>query len=257
VEIPWQEALGIFTPTLTTDVAFWTVVAVFGTTISPYLFFWQASQEAEDLRADPERERFKTAPRQFPGEVERIRIDTYVGMAFSNLVALAIIVTTAATLHVSGITDIQTSAEAAKALEPVAGAFASKIFALGILGTGLLAVPVLAGSAGYALGEALKWPVGLARKPGRAAAFYATIALATMVGAALNFMPISPIKALFWSAVINGVVAVPVMVIMMLMVRNAKIMGKFPVKGALGSVGWTATAAMALASLGMFLTALV
>jgi Mn2+/Fe2+ NRAMP family transporter len=172
-------------------------------------------------------------------------------------VALAIIVTTAATLHVGGITDIQTSAEAAKALEPVAGAFASKIFALGILGTGLLAVPVLAGSAGYALGEALKWPVGLARKPGRAVGFYATIALATLVGAALNFMPISPIKALFWSAVINGVVAVPVMVIMMLMVRNAKIMGNFPVKGALAYVGWTATAAMALASLGMFVTALV
>jgi NRAMP (natural resistance-associated macrophage protein)-like metal ion transporter len=259
VEIPWQEvARGMFIPTLTADVAFWTtVVAVFGTTISPYLFFWQASQEAEDLREDPERERFKTAPRQFPGEVERIRIDTYVGMAFSNLVALAIIVTTAATLHVSGITDIQTSAEAAKALEPVAGAFASKIFGLGILGTGLLAVPVLAGSAGYALGEALKWPVGLARKPGRAAGFYAIIALATMLGAALNFMPISPIKALFWSAVINGVVAVPVMVIMMLMGRNAKIMGKFPVNGALGYVGWTATAAMALASLGMFLTALV
>src|SRR6202011_615073 len=189
-------------------------VAVFGKTISPYLFFWQASEEAEDVREDPEREPFKKAPEQYPDAIVRIRIDTYVGMAFSNLVALAIIVTTAATLHVSGITDIQTSAEAAKALEPVAGAFASKIFALGILGTGLLAVPVLAGSAGYALGEALKWPIGLARKPARAKGFYAIIALATIAGAGLNFMPISPIKALFWSAVINGVVAVPIMVIM-------------------------------------------
>jgi NRAMP (natural resistance-associated macrophage protein)-like metal ion transporter len=259
VEVPWREvARGLFIPTLSADVAFWTtVVAVFGTTISPYLFFWQASQEAENLREDPGRTSFKAAPKQFPREVERIRIDTYLGMAFSNLVALAIIVTTAATLHVSGITDIQTSAEAAKALEPVAGRFASVVFALGILGTGLLAVPVLAGAAGYALGEALKWPVGLARQPGRAKRFYATIALATMAGAGLNFIPISPIKALFWSAVINGVVAVPVMVIMMLMVRNSKVMGKFPVKGTLGYVGWAATGAMALASLGMFLTALL
>ncbi len=258
VNVPWAEvARGLFIPTLSSDVAFWTmVVAILGTTISPYLFFWQASQEVEDLRASPNRETLRKAPQQFPAAVERIRIDTWLGMAFSNLVALAIIITTAATLHAGGVTDIQTSAEAAKALEPVAGPFASMVFALGIMGTGLLAVPVLAGSAGYALGEAFRWPVGLDRRPGRAKGFYATIALATMIGAALNFMGFSPIKALFWSAVINGVVSVPVMVIMMLIAGNRKIMGRFPVTGALRCVGWAATAAMALAALAMLVTSL-
>ena len=177
-------------------------------------------------------------------------------MAFSNLVALAIIVTTAATLHANGITEVQTSADAAKALEPVAGRFASAVFALGILGTGLLAVPVLAGSAAYALAEAWKWPVGLARQPARAKGFYATIALATMVGAAVNFASFSPMKALFWSAVINGVVSAPVMVVMMLMARSPRVMGKFRVSGALELMGWIATAVMALASVAMFFTSI-
>jgi Mn2+/Fe2+ NRAMP family transporter len=189
---------GFLLPTFQPDVAFWTtVVAVLGTTISPYLFFWQAAQEVEDIRVEPERKPLVKAPHQGPDAIERIRLDTYIGMAFSNLVALAIIVTTAATLHAGGVIDIATSSQAAEALRPVAGPFAFTLFALGIVGTGLLAVPVLAGSAAYAIGEARRWPVGLGRKPERAKAFYATLTIATMVGVALNFSPINPIKALY------------------------------------------------------------
>jgi Mn2+/Fe2+ NRAMP family transporter len=256
VQIPWGEAaLGLLVPTFLPDASFWTtVVAVLGTTISPYLFFWQAAQEAEDTRVDPERKPLVRAPRQGPDEIERIRLDTYVGMAFSNLVALAIIVATAATLHAAGITDIQTSTQAAEALRPVAGPFAFTLFALGIIGTGLLAVPVLAGSAAYAVCEASKWPVGLSRKPGKAKAFYATLAIATLLGVAINFSPINPIKALYWSAVINGVVAVPIMVAMMDMTGNPKIMGAFQVHDGLKLMGWVATAIMAAAAVIMCVT---
>src|SRR5881227_3517403 len=207
VQVPWGEAMrGLLLPTFLPDAAFWTtVVAVLGTTISPYLFFWQAAQEAEDVRVEPERKPLVKAPHQGPDAIERIRADTFIGMAFSNLVALAIIVATAATLHAAGITDVETSSQAAEALRPVAGPFAFTLFTLGIVGTGLLAVPVLAGSAAYAVGEASTWPVGLSRKPKSAKAFYATIALATMVGALINFSALNPIKALYWSAVINGV----------------------------------------------------
>src|SRR6266699_2211620 len=181
VEIPWhQAAQGLLIPTFSSDAAFWTtVVAILGTTISPYLFFWQAAQEAEDIRELPQRKPLVKAPTQAPDAVERIRLDTYLGMAFSNLVALAIIVATAATLHAKGILNVESSSQAAEALRPIAGPFAFTLFALGIIGTGLLAVPVLAGSAAFALGEARKWPVGLSRKPMEAKAFYATIALAT------------------------------------------------------------------------------
>jgi NRAMP (natural resistance-associated macrophage protein)-like metal ion transporter len=256
VKIPWGElARGFLIPTLTADAAFWTtVVAILGTTISPYLFFWQASQEVEENNRIAARKPLVRAPEQGPRALERIRLDTYIGMGFSNLVALAIMVTTAATLHVAGVTNIETSTQAAEALRPVAGPFAFTVFTLGILGTGLLAVPVLAGSAAYALAEARRWPEGLARKPKAAKAFYATIAMATMVGAAINFSPINPIKALFWSAVINGVVAVPVMAIMMLMTASPKIMGKFPIGGTLRVVGWSATAVMAAAVVGMGIT---
>jgi Mn2+/Fe2+ NRAMP family transporter len=257
VKVPWAEAArGFLIPTFSADVAFWTtVVAILGTTISPYLFFWQASQEVEDIHEVPERKPLIKAPKQGPDANDRIGIDTYVGMAFSNLVALAIMVTTAATLHVSGTTDIQTSSQAAEALKPVAGEFAFAIFALGIVGTGLLAVPVLAGSAAYALGEARKWPIGLARQPQQAKAFYATIVVATLAGVVITLSPIDPIKALFWSAVINGVVAVPVMVMMMLITSNKEIMGKFTVTGARRIVGWLATAVMAAAAIGMGVTA--
>ena len=255
VHVPWGEAArGFFVPTFSADPAFWTtVVAILGTTISPYLFFWQASQEVEDVRADPGAQALVRAPRQAPREFERIRLDTAVGMAFSNLVALAIIITTAATLHVHGITEIETSAQAASALRPLAGEFAFVIFALGIIGTGLLAVPVLAGSAAYALAEARKWPEGLARKPHKAKAFYATIAAATLIGVLINFSPVSPIKALYWSAVINGVAAVPIMTMMMHMTANKRVMGDFPVSDGLRIVGWCSTAVMAAAVAGMLL----
>jgi Mn2+/Fe2+ NRAMP family transporter len=259
VNVPWKEAaLGFLIPTFSRDAAFWTmVVAVLGTTISPYLFFWQASQEVEDIAEVPERQALTKAPRQGPDANERIGIDTYVGMAFSNLVALAIMVTTAATLHAAGKTDIQTSSQAAEALKPVAGEFAFAIFALGIIGTGLLAVPVLAGSAAYALGEARKWPVGLARRPLEARAFYATIVIATLAGVAISLSPIDPIKALFWSAVVNGVIAVPVMAMMMLITSNAKIMRKFVVTGARRVIGWLATAVMAAAAIAMGVTSFI
>lgn len=258
VKVPWSEAAyGLFIPTLSSDVNFWTVVvALFGTTISPYLFFWQASQEVEDIEDVTERKPLVNAPRQATEEIRRIRFDTFTGMAFSNLVALAIMVTTAATLHANGMTDIQTSKQAAEALKPVAGDFAFIIFALGIVGTGLLAVPVLAGSAAYAIGEALEWRVGLARKPKEAKAFYATIVVATLAGAGLSLSPLDPIKALFLSAVINGVLAVPVMAIMMLIASNRRIMGRFAVSGLLRAFGWLATAVMASASIGMAVTSM-
>ena len=230
------------------------VVAVFGTTISPYLFFWQAEEEVENEEENPRAKPLKQAPRQAPFELERIRLDTWIGMAFSNLIALCIVLTTAATLNAHGITDIRTSSEAAEALRPIAGDFAFSVFAIGIIGTGMLALPVLSGSSAYALGEALHWPVGLARQPLRAKAFYGTIAVATLVGGALNFTPIDPVKALFWSAVINGVVAVPVMVMTMRMATSRKIMGQFHVRGLLRVLGWLATATMAIAAIGMFTT---
>ena len=259
VKIPWGEAMrGLLIPTFTWDTAFWTtVVAILGTTISPYLFFWQAAQEVEDIRAVRERKPLIKAPEQGDDAIERIRLDTYVGMAFSNLIALAIIVTTAATLHANGVTDIASSSQAAEALRPVAGPFAFTLFTLGIVGTGLLAVPVLAGSAAYAVGEARRWPVGLARKPMQAKAFYTTIAVATLTGASMNFLPISPIKALYWTAVINGIVAVPVMVTLMHMTANPKIMGDFPVRDGLRLVGWISTAVMATAAAAMVTTALL
>ena len=175
-------------------------------------------------------------------------------MGFSNIIALFIMLTTAATLNAHGITDIQTSSQAAEALRPIAGRFAFTIFALGIIGTGLLALPVLAGSAAYAIGEALQWRVGLARRPGRARAFYGTIAVATFVGAVLNFTPLDPIKALFWSAVINGVTAVPIMVMIMLMASRRQVMGQFTLTPWLKCLGWLATGAMAAAAIGMFAT---
>jgi Mn2+/Fe2+ NRAMP family transporter len=226
-KVSWSEALaGILVPRLTWSLDYFTtIVAIFGTTISPYLFFWQASQEAEDQRVDatkrPLIEKHYGARKEF----SRIRADTIIGMAFSNLIALSIIVTAAATLHATGKTDIQTSAEAAEALRPIAGAFAEVIFALGIVGTGLLAVPVLAGAT--------------------------VLALSAGIGIALNFTPINPISALYWSAVINGVLAVPVMVLLMLMARRRDVMGRFVVTGPLFWLGWLSTSAMVLSVVAM------
>ena len=254
VDMPWGRALrGLVIPDITLNqTSLIMIVAILGTTISPYLFFWQASQEAEDVREFDDREPLKCAPEDGRAELKRIELDTFAGMAASNLVALAIILTAAATLNANGITDISTSAEAAAALEPVAGPYASTVFALGIVGTGLLAVPVLAGSAAYALGEAMRWPVGLDCKPKRAKAFYGTIVAATGIGALMNFTPIDPIKALYWAAVINGVVAVPVMAVMMLMAQRKSIMGVFTVPTSLKLFGWLATAVMGAAVVAMF-----
>jgi len=243
---------GLVWPQLQWDTAFLTtVVAVFGTTISPYLFFWQAAQEVEDIHAYPHRHRLTRAPIQGAPALARIQIDTLVGMGFSNLVALAILVTAAATLHASGITDIQSSSQAAEALRPIAGEFAFLVFAIGIIGTGALAVPVLAGSAAYALGEARKWPVGFSRRWQEAKAFYATVALATLVGMVINFTEIDPIKALYWSAVINGVSAAPVLVTMMLIARRRDIMGAFIIGPTLTVLGWAATLLMAMTIVAM------
>jgi NRAMP (natural resistance-associated macrophage protein)-like metal ion transporter len=222
------------------------IVAVLGTTISPYLFFWQASEEAEDERTNPAAQPLTEAPEEAPAEMHRIRLDTYLGMAFSNLISLFILITAAATLNAHGITDIQSSSQAAEALRPIAGVFTFAVFAAGIIGTGMLAVPVLAGSAAYAVGEALGWSVGLARLPLDAKAFYGTIAVATLVGIFINFVDIDPIKALFWSAVLNGVVAVPLMVVMMMMTMQPKVMGEFTLPRPLWAMGWLSTAVMAV-----------
>ncbi|MGH7125871.1 MAG: NRAMP family divalent metal transporter, partial [Stellaceae bacterium] len=230
------------------------IVAVMGTTISPYLFFWQSSQEAEDQRVDPRAHPLLEAPRQAPIQIRRIRIDTYLGMGFSNLISLSIIITVAATLGAHGITDIETSAQAAEALRPIAGELAFLVFALGIIGTGLLAVPVLAGSAAYAVGEALEWPTGLARLPKEARAFYGTIAFATGIGVLINFIGVDPIKALFWTAVLNGVIAVPLMVVTMVMALSPRVMGRFVLPRPLAVMGWLATAVMAVIAAAMFLT---
>jgi NRAMP (natural resistance-associated macrophage protein)-like metal ion transporter len=255
VKVSWTEALkSLVLPSLHWDKDYLTtVVAVLGTTISPYLFFWQASQEAEDVRTAPARQILKRAPHQGEGALNRIHLDTLVGMGFSNFIALAIMIT-AATLHANNVSDIQTSAQAAQALRPIAGSLAETIFALGVIGTALLSVPVLAGSAAYAVGEARKWPTGLARQPMEAKAFYAVICIATIVGMIMNLTPIDPIRALYWSAVINGVIAVPVMGLMMWLAAAPKVMGEFVVAGWVKALGWAATAVMALAVAAMFAT---
>jgi NRAMP (natural resistance-associated macrophage protein)-like metal ion transporter len=256
VHVPWGTVLyRTFVPnfSLNTDYVI-TVVAVLGTTITPYCFFWQSSQEAEDQRVDPTAHALIDAPEQAPVEISRMRFDTYIGMGYSNVISLFIIVTTAATLNAHGIKDIQTSAQAAEALRPIAGAFTFALFALGIIGIGLLAVPVLAGSGAYALGEALGWTTGLERKPLDAKAFYGTIAVSTLIGIGINFVDLDPIKALFWSAVINGVVAVPLMVIIMFMAMRPDVMGRFVLPRALWAMGWLCTVVMAVTVAIMFAT---
>jgi len=256
VGVPWGAVLlHLVVPRIEWTGAYFTVVvAVFGTTISPYLFFWQASEEVEDVKDDPAAQPILEAPADGPRQLKRIRLDTIVGMALSNLVALFIVLTTAATLNAHGVTNVETSADAAKALRPIAGEFAFAVFALGIVGTGLLAVPVLAGSAAYALAETLGWRTGLAERPGRAPAFYGAITAAVVVGALLNVSPLDPIKALIFSAVVNGVAAVPIMVMIMIMASQRRIMGEFALKPWLKGLGWLATAVMAAAAAGMFAT---
>ena len=227
------------------------LVAVLGTTISPYLFFWQSGQEVEEQHRRHVKPLCVT-PKTAGAELIRIRTDTFVGMGFSNLIALFIIIATAATLNAHGVTNIQTSSQAAEALRPIAGVFTFALFALGIIGTGLLAIPVLAGSAAYAVSEMFGWTSGLRRKPREARAFYAVIAVATLSGAALNFTAIDPIKALYWSAVVNGVLAAPLMAVMIVIAMNKRIMGRLTLGLPLVLIGGAATIVMAAASVGFF-----
>jgi Mn2+/Fe2+ NRAMP family transporter len=256
VHIPWLEvAKNTVVPHIQWKKEYLTtMVALFGTTISPYLFFWQAAQEVEDLRADPKAEPLKSAPSQVRPHMRRIKMDTAVGMGFSNLVAWFIILTTAVTLNAHGIKDIESSAQAASALRPIAGDFAFALFSIGIIGTGLLAIPVLAGSAAYAMAGAFNWRNSLELQPSAARKFYAIIVAATLGGALIGFMPIDPIKALYWSAVVNGVIAVPIMIVMMLMTTREGVMGNVKMSKRVRIMGWSCTVVMAVAALAMFAT---
>ncbi len=250
VHVPWGEvALRTMWPKLTLNFSTAAVVVgVFGTTISPYLFFWQASEEVEDLRARRGAAPLLQDPKAAPAELRRIQWDTWSGMFVSDLTAYFIILATAVTLHVSGITDIDTAAQAASALRPLAGEFAFLLFAIGILGVGLIGVPVLAGSAAYALAEAMGWKSGLERKPKNARGFYGVIAISVLAGLVIQYSPISPMKALFWSAVINGVVAVPLMVVIILIASRKSVMGAFTSSRSIVILGWIGAAVMGLAA---------
>jgi Mn2+/Fe2+ NRAMP family transporter len=254
VHVPWGEvALRTVWPQLTLNAnAAAMVVGVFGTTISPYLFFWQASQEVEDMRAKKAASLLQK-PAAAAAELRRIRWDTWSGMFLSDLTAFFIILATAVTLHVSGVTSIETAAQAASALRPLAGDFAFLLFAVGILGVGLIGVPVLAGSAAYALAEAMDWKSGLERKPAKARGFYGVIAVSVLAGLFIQYSPISPMKALFWSAVINGVVAVPLMAVIILIATRKSVMGAFTVSLPIAILGWVATGVMGLAAALMFI----
>jgi len=233
-----------------------TIVALFGTTISPYLFFWQSAQEVEEVGQHPDEKPLLKDPSEAPQAINRIRIDTIAGMLMSNLIAVAIMIATAATLHQHGITNIQTAADAAKALEPVAGHFAFELFAIGIIGTGLLAVPVLAGSAAYAVGDAWGWKTGLDHMPWQAAGFYAVIGAAVLLGLGIDWSPLDPIQALYWSAVLNGVIAVPMMAALMVVATSRRKMGAFRAGWVLGGLGWLSTAIMAAAAITMLYVSL-
>ena len=251
VHVDWRAALtGLIWPSNFGRSALLTIVAVFGTTISPYLFFWQSSQEAEELAVAHHRP-LKKAPRSASKQFRLIRLDTLVGMAFAHFIALAIIVATAATLNRQGIMQIESAAQAAQALRPIAGSFAFGLFALGIIGTGFLAVPVLAGSAAFAVAELFGWTEGLEYKPRQAAGFYSIIVASTSLGIAIDWSPIDPIRALFWSAVLNGVCAVPIMAAMMVVAHRRQVMGRFTERPALMTFGWIATAVMAAAAIAM------
>lgn len=232
-----------------------TIVAIFGTTISPYLFFWQSAQEVEEVDQDDAQKPLLDDPKEAPEAISRIRLDTIAGMLASNLIALAIMIATAATLHAHGTTNIESAADAARALQPIAGEFAFALFALGIIGTGLLAIPVLAGSAGYAVAESYGWKTGLDNMPWQARGFYSVIGAAVLLGLGIGFSGIDPIQALYWSAVLNGVIAVPMMAALMIVAGHRGKMGAFRVGPVLGGLGWLTTAIMAAAAITMIYVA--
>ncbi|MHB8495089.1 MAG: Nramp family divalent metal transporter [Casimicrobiaceae bacterium] len=253
VRIPWGQLIAatILPPVKLTREYLMLLVGVLGTTISPYLFFWQASQEVEEQRMVAGEMPLREATEGARRHLRRIKFDTWLGMVFSNAIAFAIMLTTAVTLHDAGITNIETSAQAAQALRPLAGDLAFMLFAAGIIGTGLLAVPVLAGSGAYAVAEAMEWPIGHGLQPMEAKGFYGIIILATLLGAGIDFTSVDPIKALIWSAVLNGIVAVPIMVVMMRMAVRPEIMGAFVIKRRLKRLGWIATALMGITVVAM------
>jgi Mn2+/Fe2+ NRAMP family transporter len=255
VHIPWADVVrGTVVPSMHwTPAMVTTVVAILGTTISPYLFFWQASEEVEEQQLEPGEAPLKYAPEQ-ADRLSRVEVDTWFGMAVSNIVAFFVMLTAAIVFHSHGIQDIQTTAQAAEALRPIAGRFAHLLFSLGIVGTGLLALPVLAGSAAYAVGEALQWPTGLEKSPGSAFRFYLLIAIATVGGVVLNIFHFDPIRALFWSAVINGVASAPIMVAIMLLATRPAVMGEFILPRRLKLLGWTATLVMTGMAIALFST---
>ena len=254
VKVPWAEvALRTVWPKLTLNFGTASVVVgVFGTTISPYLFFWQASEEVEDMHAAPRAAPLLKDSAAAPAELRRIKWDTWSGMLYSDLAAYFIILATAVTLNVSGVTDIETAAQAASALRPLAGDLAFLLFAVGIIGVGLIGVPVLAGSAAYALSEAMGWKTGLERAPKKARGFYGVIAVSVLAGLVIQYSPISPMKALFWSAVINGIVAVPLMVVIILLASSRSVMGSFTSSRPIVILGWIGAAVMGLAAVLMF-----
>ena len=254
VSVPWKQAIAesirpwAFMPADVSEKDYAAmVVAVLGTTISPYLFFWQASQEVEDSRRRPGSAELRAHPAYVAEHLSRIKQDTFIGMTFSNVIALCIVIATAVTLNAHGVTNIQTSAQAAEALRPVAGDFAFAVFALGIVGTGLLAVPVLAGSAAFAVSEVFGWKAGLSKGFHEARGFYLIIIAATGIGSAMGFFDVDPIKALVWSAIVNGVISVPIMVVLMMIGQSKKLMGKFTISGRHRFFGWSATLVMGAA----------
>jgi Mn2+/Fe2+ NRAMP family transporter len=254
VKIDWHAvAVGALLPKFElSGEALTLVVAIFGTTISPYLFFWQCAQEVEEEEADPAAGPLIKRPEQAERELNRIGWETWIGMAISNLIAFFIILTTAVTLNAAGKTDIQTAEQAAEALRPIAGNAAFVLFSLGVIGTGLLAIPILAGSAAYAVGEARGWRIGLERPLNEARPFYLVIAVAIVLGVAVDFTPLDPMKALIWSAVLNGVIVVPIMTAMMIMASRRKLMGDFVAARWQVVLGWAATAVMTAAAVSMF-----
>ncbi|HEX6833075.1 MAG TPA: divalent metal cation transporter [Rudaea sp.] len=258
VHVPWGEVLhSAFAPKLTWDTKYLTaIVAIFGTTISPYLFFWQAAHEVESQKADPSEKPLKKSPQQGARQTRNMRWDTGIGMAISNLIAFFIMLTTAVVLNAHGITKIDSAAQAAKALEPVAGKGATFLFAAGIIGTGMLAIPTLAGSTAYAVCETFRWPKGLNLRWSQATGFYGVLALGILLGVGLNFTPINPIDALYWSAVLNGIVAGPLMIVLMLLVSNRKVMGRFAASPLLRIGGWSATAVMLIAGAALIIVSL-
>jgi Mn2+/Fe2+ NRAMP family transporter len=254
VHVPWGEVAWrtLWPHFALTPAAAAVVVGVFGTTISPYLFFWQASEEVEDMKQAKGKSLLDSSDAIGRQEIKRIKWDTWSGMFYSDISAYFIILATAVTLHVAGITDITTAAEAAKALRPLAGPFAFALFSIGMLGVGFIGVPVLAGSGAYAAAEVMNWKEGLQRPAGNARGFYAVIAVSVLLGLVLQYSSLSPMKALFWSAVINGIVAVPLVVVVVLLASNKAVMGTFTASRTMRALGWLTAAIMGVAAVSMF-----